>query len=177
MIANKLLQSYYMIGLTGDAAKLEFIFGKDFRIMGVEINSLDFRSDVDAAHEGRQALEFFLNGAEVKSSDFQLNPEFFPHVPEIQLTELQRRTNEDALVAAQDMATETQIPLVLTRNFDDLGDFVSSRLDVSGDNFTASMKVVMDPEQYLSEKGKSAEEQLTRSLGPHREVCSHHSMH
>ena len=67
--------------------------------------------------------------------------------------------------------------MVLTRRFDEVGDFISSRFNIDGDGFKINSKIAAQPELYFSAKGDEKIKQLENSNGPHRGRNSNVAIH
>jgi hypothetical protein len=149
MIADKIIPSIYVLELEGVAATS--LIGGDFGIKSILIGSNDFKTDLLATSALQGALKSLTQApfADSESKEtIEFNPDFFPTLPKIELTEEQRRENEEDEELAASMEDEIQTAVVLTRNFDPLGDFVESRWTVQGDNFKILGKVVVNPDHY-----------------------------
>lgn len=181
MISSKILPAFYLIELEGEAANLDFLFGQDFGIEHVRIGSLDFSSDLEAARAGQEVVEFFsengrldLNSLEEK---IEYNPEFYPTLKPLDLTDDQKMAELITQEAAEESTSETQLAVVLTRHFDSLGDFVAIRLSAEGSNFKMMMRVAVNPEVYLVQKGAHREATISDAARPHRELITQFVVH
>lgn len=180
MIATKVLPAFYVLDLEGDAANLEWLFGDDFKIKHVRVGSRDFRSDLDATLAGTTAVNFIIEQTDVstdKADQVRLNPDFFPSAPALQLTQEQLDLMEEIQEESDKMIEQGQVALKLTKNFDELGDFVTSHLSSSGDDFKIDLKIAINPNTYMDEKAKVVEWELNRSAGPHRSFSHQTKIH
>ena len=179
MIGNKLLPSFYVLTLCDDAADLKFLFGDDFGIQRVEVVSSNFKSDLDATAAAKTAIGFFLKNPRLEGVSIiehdQLNPEFFPTLEPIKATQEEIQREED--VAEKITASSDQVAIVLTKRFDSLGDHVSAKLSLSGDNLSIDAKIMTTAENFLKEKCLEHVEKQDFISGPHREISSNIVIH
>ena len=87
------------------------------------------------------------------------NPEFFPTLPELELSDEQleemERVQEEADVMNSEVNEKGQIAVPLTRNFDSLGDFIESRWVVKGPQFEVVARVGVNPHAYSKVKART----------------------
>jgi len=180
MIADKIMPALYVIDLEGKAANLDFLVGEDFGIQRITIGSLNFENDLQATAAGQRAVEFLLDSPLVDESAAEetvsFNPEFFPSLPPIIPTEEDLRIEAAAEEEAEEHIEEGQFPVIVTKRFDTLGDYVTSRLEVVSADFKVKLRVAIDPNLYITEKGKAVEAQANINA-PHREIIPQVSLH
>jgi hypothetical protein len=175
MIANKILPALYILDLEGEAASLEFLLGQNFGVKRVTIGSYDFTNDMEAASAGQEAVDFMLENNKLDHDDYtesvDYNPEFFPSIPTIEPTEEQLTQEAIAEEYAESLVKEdNQFPVVVTRRFDPLGDYVAVRMQLEAANYKIKMRIAINPNVYMDEKGKMMEEEATRATSAHREI-------
>jgi len=176
MIANKILPALYIIDLEGEAASLEFLLGQNFGIQRVTLGSFDFTNDMEAAAAGQEAIDFILENHKLVHEDYaesvDYNPDFFPSIPAITPTE--EHLTQEALAeeyAESLVKQDSQFPVIVTRRFDPLGDYVSIRMSIGAINYKMQMRIAINPDIYMQEKGRLIEDEATRASNPHRELA------
>ena len=155
MIASKIFPSFYAIELSGDASQV--IIPGDFAIDKIALASKNFDNDIAAMH----ALDIILNYI-VASPDINIdkaiittdyNPEFFPSVKPIKIpTEvlLNQEVIQDEI--NESIGNRDQINIMITKNFDILGDFVEMRKSIKGVDFNVDGRVAINPDKYAEQK-------------------------
>lgn len=134
MIAEKILPAFYLIDIDGDLADMQPLLGKKFKVERITIGSFNFQTDGHATQSGEDALEFFFCNEQLKidtstlTCKKQYNPEFFP-------------TLEQQLKDGEDLPP-----------FDDLGEFISYKVEMNAPNFNATLKIGACPMTYAVEK-------------------------
>lgn len=180
MIADKIMPALYVIDLEGKAANLDFLVGEDFGIQRITLGSLNFENDLQATAAGQRAIEFLLDSPQLDVDEAEetvsFNPEFFPSLPAIIPTEEDLKTEAAAEEEAEEYVEDGQFPVIVTKRFDSLGDYVTSRLEVVGEDFKVKLRVAIDPNLYITEKGKGIEAQTAVNT-PHREITHQVSLH
>ena len=181
MISNKILPSFYTLELSGEVANLEFLLGSNFGIESIAITSANFESDIHATDAARNAVDFFLENTRLDmdsvDEDYQLNPDFFPTIKPIEISDSQREEEAAVAALAAEAAGEDQIAIVLTKRFDSQGDHVSAKLDLSSSNFSLKAKIIAQSESFLKEKAIETIEKQSVFAGPHREIESRSIVH
>ena len=157
MIADKIIPSFYMIEAEGRAA--ESVINGPFGIKKIVIGSKDFDNDMDATAAMQQSVEFITNflkpdwSAVTEKIDY--NPEFFPSLPQTELTEEQKLKMVEAELQAESMQEnleDNQVAIVIAKVFDTIGDYVQSRWVLDGGDFKVISKVGVNPDRYLQNK-------------------------
>lgn len=160
MIADKLYPSFYLIEFEDEATSL--VIPGDFGIKRIAIGSRDYPNDMLAYGDLERSIRFAVSNID-KDMDIleevSFNPEFFPTLKPIELTDEQKEQNEqleeyvDEL--RENLETSSQVVIPLTNTFDPIGDFVTTRWEIVGDNFCIEGRVAVQPQYYLLEKRHS----------------------
>lgn len=169
MIADKVYPSFYVIELEGKATKA-FVSG-DFGIDKIAIGSLDYKTDLEALSGLTDAMSNLLSDVD-KTDDIVeeivYNPEFFPTLKPLELTEEQkanRLKTEEVIEDMQEKLGENQVAIPLTNDFDPLGDFVEARWTIKSTDFKIEGKVAVNPQHYLLDKQRDTlQEERTKIL-------------
>ena len=179
MIADKLIPSFYLLELEGDA--IQAVVSGDFGIDRVAVGSFDFNSDLLATAALRQSMQAIADvvaedPASVKE-EVDFNPEFFPTMQRdlpmdiaAELEEAQAITD----VMTEDMVEKGQVPIFMTNAFDPLGDFIQSRWVISSENFKMTGRIAANPTKYMMHKGL---EQVKRHETIHRDELNKLVLH
>ena len=159
MIGHELIPSHFIVEIEGSA--LARLFPSELNVAKVIIGSLEFASDVEAVVAADKIINLVCPPG-VEQVD--LNPEFFSLDAEIVKPE------EDDEDKPKSNKAISIVPV--TRNFDELGDFVGYRKTITGDGFSAKVRVLANPVQYVSARQReiSSEYDITAE---HRELISH----
>lgn len=165
MIAHKIIPSFFVVDLEGEATNIEWLFGYKARLKNITINSLDFRSDVEALVAGQEAFDLLKLTVDVETAEeaSAYNPEFFLKDP-LEPTLEQERDEMFAMFQAAQMAPDMDAT-VLTRRFDDWGDFVIMKSEVRDSKYCMRLKVAANPQLYIQEKNLEQEEHDARLHG------------
>ena len=174
MINPKNAESYYVVNLTGDVASSLFS-GIDAGIHSVLITSSEIPSDIEAIKITADIVDFFrteLN--DIKEDTLVFNPDFYPSVPALEISQEELQRDEEQLEELMEKyeVKEGQAPVLITKHFDEYGDFISSKFVLRTDTSKVTAKVGIMPEQYAKCK---AEEKMSDSyMSAHREItpCS-----
>ncbi len=154
MIANKIVRSFYLMEVRGPATK--FLFGGEFGINEITVGSLDFEDDLSATSALKDAMDAVNKLVDGKTNySVEYNPEFFPMIGiehDVEGMEAQ------AAMMAMDME-DGKVPIVMSNEFDSLGDFVQSRWTSSDGESIIVGRVVANPTEYMRLK---AVDQLER---------------
>lgn len=173
MITDAIIPALYLVELEGEAANLEFLLGKNFGIKKIIIGSLDYQSDLSATIAGQRCVEYFLDNPKLDADNAEeevfYNNDFFPSVKKSEPTEEQIQQEEE-LIEKFSEENEGQIPILVTKHFDPLGDYVTTRLKVSSTNFSAMLKIAVNPEIYIDKKTQATQLELNRATSEHREI-------
>jgi hypothetical protein len=160
MIADKILKSFYIVELHDGA--INTIFNGDFGISKITLGSRDFDTDLMATDAMRCVLKFVALGARVDPETLvekvEFNPEFFPSLPPIVLTE-EAQEMQDALTEHEEELDEElsnvgKTAVVITRKFDPLGDFIESRWTIEAPKFKVEGKIAVNPDAYMKAKSQ-----------------------
>lgn len=155
MIADKIIPSFYLLEISGDAVNV--LVSGDYGIDKIAIGSFDFATDMQATYALQQAMQSVVDvmATEYDQETF-LNPEFFPTVAsnrseaeESELEEAQAISD----VMTRDLVEKGQVPVIVTNTFDKLGDFIQSRWVIEGDNFSVIGRIAANPTKYMMHKG------------------------
>jgi len=160
MIADKVIPSFYIVEIEGDA--IESIFPGDFGIQKIVFGSHDFDTDLSATSALRDTLEFITSAPHLDLTEvtekIDFNPEFFPTLEKIALTEEQLIQQQSAEEMLDDMSEQfdnaNQTAIVMSRVFDEIGDYVESRWQIHSPDFNVVGKVAVNPDSYIAEKAK-----------------------
>lgn len=166
MIADKIIPSFYIIEITGDAVKS--VIPQDYGIQKISIGSFDFQSDMHASEKIDSAIDCILQGiddAQKVETLVEVNPDFLPHAP-------QPSANDEAQEIADEMSSklihENKVAVPITRFFDVLGDFVVARKRLKADNFNIEARIIANIDEYV--KLKSLEQFQKFNSSPSREL-------
>ena len=156
MIADKILPSFYFLEIRG--AAVESIFAGDFGIEEILIESKDFNTDLDATAALKNALNFVTSAPHLDTSEatekIDFNPDFFPSLAKIEVSEEQQVAYEALLDEAASQASADKDVIVLTKFFDTMGDYVQSRWKVDAPTFSVVGRIAIDPDLYIAEKAQ-----------------------
>lgn len=152
MIANKLVESFYVLQLEGGA--VDAVLPGDFGIQRISIGSLVFPSDLHAHTALNQSIRFIADnvlGATTAQPSMELNPEFFPiEVPAVSDEQLLKQlTLEEQEQMMSENLKENQIALLIPKTFDDLGNFIESKYSLTSKTFKVTGKIAVDPDEYI----------------------------
>lgn len=154
MIAGKILPCFYLLKLEG--AAIETVFPGEFNIEEVIIKSGDFATDMDTISASKFAMAFVTNNPNVDIKNIRenvkFNPDFFPSLPKIELSEEQKQQQEELDEIADEKSEGGKKYIALTRIFDDMGDFVHTKWTIEGDNFASTLKIGVNIDSYIKEK-------------------------
>lgn len=154
MIGHELIPSLFMVEIDGSA--VDRLFAPDLNVARVTILSAEFASDVQAAASAQRILDLVCPAGQER---VDVNPEFFSleHCPSAQ---------------SDDEPADPKAPAVIkvTRNFDELGDFVGYRKTITGEDFSAKLKVLALPTEYMQARRRELDAELLRSVSEHREL-------
>lgn len=147
MIRDKLLPSIYLVEVSGDS--IASIIPGNFGIAKIALASETFPNDLEAHATMSKVMDHF--GMGVPKVD--LNPIFFPTLPELELTKQQQEEKEaiDKFLEARALMNE-EPAVAVTQFFDRVGDFVVSRSTAQHANGQIVGKVAIEPTAYLREK-------------------------
>ena len=176
MIASKILPSFYTIKIEGEA--VQALIPGDFGINRIAIGSKDFETDLMATDALHQSMQFLSSAPVIDISELEetvdFNPEFFPSLTPMELTQEQK----DEIKRAEDAADEMpEIPgqqaVVLTRMFDPLGDFIESRWTLKSPKMVIEGKVGVNPDIYMTQKGQEIFNKKNSITMPTTQVSLH----
>jgi hypothetical protein len=162
MIADKILKSFYIVEVQGEACGA--IITGNFGIDKIAFGSKDFDSDLSAMNGLKKAIKFItsseLLNLDTAKEDVAFNPEFFPSIQPPELTEEQlaeKEETEAAIAELQETLGDSgRQAVMLTRAFDDIGDFVETRWTVEAPSFKIVGRVAVNPDEYMHQKGIDA---------------------
>ncbi len=158
MIAEKIIPATYIVAINGKA--VNSIIDGDFGIEQIIVGSTEFDCDLlamTALQEGVQYVVEQLGDDEFNFEEkIDFNPDFFPSIPKLELSEDAALDAEEIEAQAALMSLELyekgKFPVVLTQHFDELGDFVETKWKIEGNNFSISAKIAVNPDFYIQEK-------------------------
>lgn len=158
MISAKVFPCYYLIDVSGEAVNA--LIPGDYKIQRITVGSKHFTNDMyamAALQEAIMTITMIVNPAEpVEKIDY--NPEFFPTLKPIELTEQQKRHQEEMQRKAAEMteklSDKQQFAVPLSTIFDPAGDFVETRWTVTAKDKKMRIqgKIAADVNEYLMEK-------------------------
>lgn len=149
MIADKIFPAFYLIDIEGDVADVFPLLGKKHNVKRITLGSFNFQTDGHATKAGEDAFEFFFCNPQLKidvdalTCEKKYNPEFYPT--------LGKQAEE-----------EEELSL-----FDDLGNFISYKVEMKAPNFSAALKIGACPMTYAIEKEIEKVEEIERQFGRH----------
>lgn len=161
MIGHALIPSHFIVEIEGDAVNC--LFPADLNVAKVIIGSLEFQSDVQAAAAAQKIIDLVCpTGVE----QVDLNPEFYS------LQGIEPEIDDDVDDEDKPKSNKAITIIPVTKKFDELGDFVGYRKTITGENFSAKVRVLANPAQYIAERQRvlNSEYDIT---GEHRELLSH----
>ena len=171
MIADKIAQAFYLVHIKGEAVKS--FFDGDFGIQSILISSELFANDLEASSALGELISHISSDPEIDVSNVQedvsLNPEFFPSIEPIKMTpELEEeRDMEIARIKMQHNIPENAVPVVMTKNFDEYGDFVVTRWHIKNDALDITARVGIMPSEFMYLKSITDDDPM---LIEHRET-------
>ena len=156
MIRDKLLPSMYLVEVEGESIKA--LIPGDNGISKIVLASETYPTDFEAHTGLAVVMDYFkdvLGDSPEELRDF--NPDFYPSLPPIKLTEeqLQEKAAIDEFIEENQEVHKAkgQLPTAITQFFDMTGDFVTFRWTVSKGEAKTVGRVVVDPTFYVREKG------------------------
>jgi len=175
MIADKILPSFYFLDIRGIA--VESIIAGDFGIDEIFIESKDFNTDLDATAALKNALSFITSALHLDTSNatekVNFNPDFFPSLAKIEVTEQQMIDYQAMLDEADSQSTSDKDVIVLTKFFDTMGDYVQSRWEVDAPTFNIVGRIAVDPDMYISEKAQEHFTEKALTIKPTHQIAFH----
>lgn len=160
MIANKIISSFYILEIYGDA--VSSVFEGEFGIDKIVCGSVMMQTDLDATASMKGALDNLTADLNLEnaSEKIDFNPDFFPTLEKVPLTEEQI---DDMIILEEQvddmnekLAKDGKTAIALTRLFDPLGDFVVSRWAVESPDFKIIGKVAVHQDKYMQHLGEEA---------------------
>lgn len=153
MISSKLIPSFYMLEISGDA--IESIFPGDYGIDKVLIESSDFESDMETKVALDNAIDFLSSAPHINMYNIEdvtkFNPDFYPSVPRETPSDEQMTSYNQLLEEAEIQSMNGKESLVVTKFFDVYGDFIQCRREVKSQDFQIVGRTASDPDIYLKE--------------------------
>jgi hypothetical protein len=172
MIADKVSKSFYIVELTGSIIDT-LIPREEYGIEKIMMGANDIGDDLRALNAMQHTFETLINLSEKDASkivkEVEFNPEFFPMVKN-EYAEKIKIAKAQQTLDIEDELEQGQIAIPMTKEFDPLGDFVSSRWTLSSDDFKMVGKVGFNPEEYSKLKILEAQENanpLIAKSAPH----------
>ncbi len=170
MIGDKLTKAFYLVSVRGDAIKT--FFDGDFGIDNILISSDLFPDDLTAGVALGNLVQYIASDPEVSmdgvSEDVELNPEFFPSVEPIKVTEemQEQYDSEVSELKSSHSLPENAIPVIMTKNFDELGDFFMTRWKIHSDTLDVTARIGIVPSEFMYLKSITGDDPM---LIEHRE--------
>ncbi len=164
MIADKTFPSFFVIELEG--AAIHTILPGDFGIEKVALGSITFPHDltaIDMLHKTMNNLKSSIQLKDWETKEtISYNPEFFPSLAPLLLTtdEIMEQELEAAEINEHWQNTDN-INIIITKNFDELGDFIQVRWVLESKGFNVCARVAINPEEYAKQKGAEMISKLT----------------
>lgn len=161
MIADKMMPSFYMIEVEGLATK--GVVPGDHGIDRISIGSTDYENDMMAMAGMNAAMKNILKNIDMEDvqQEVSFNPEFFPTLKPIELTEEQKAEEEETLETVEALRYQMQASgkfvVPISSVFDPLGDFVEARFTVETSDMKVEGKVAANPQHYMIEKYRDME--------------------
>ena len=151
MIADKIFRCLYAIDLNGKACECIISNAKEFNLANVKITSKFFPNDFSAIASLNDAMESMSCMVESDESGLvkEYNPEFYPSLNTDQLA---FDPIVDSTISPEGMEYLT---IKASKNFDSQGDYKNMRMTLRGDDFEINSCILVDPEEYMSEKQKA----------------------
>jgi len=155
MIADKIIPSFYIIEITGDAIKT--VIPQDYGIHKISLGSHDFRSDLHANEKVDKAINFLVEntgGLEKYKTLVDINPEFLPSQTEIVKDSDSDEDDMSEMVdkLSSQLINENKVAIAITKSFDVLGDFVVSRKLLSSESSKIEARVIANVDEYVKIK-------------------------
>lgn len=180
MIADKIFPSFYMIEVVGQA--VESIIPGDFGIERIAFSTNSYQTDLTAIEALQEAVNYIIDSPQINSDNIKehisFNPEFYPSVGPIELTQQQiddyELSVEAAEIESEKLEGTGQMAIPISRKFDALGDFISSRWIFESADFQIIAKTAMDPTKYIEEKTIEIMTQKSRPLFPDKNEVTFH---
>lgn len=162
MIADKVLPCFYLLEVEGKA--IEALIPGDYGIHKIVAGSLNFPNDIQAIDGLKTAVQVIMSRVDADDvvEKIEYNPEFFPTLAPLELTEEQKlkiERTEAAVEELQEKLGSNSIAVPITNIFDPLGDFIEAKWSITATDIHVEGKVAVAPEQYLLEKQR---EQTTK---------------
>lgn len=157
MIFDKILPASLVLIINGDAVK-EVIPG-DYGIESIKIVSREYSSDLSAFEASDKIIQYICANLNTEADEVKFNPEFFPSIPQPEVSESQLILEEEAIEKALDgkQIPAGAVPIIITTRFCAHGDYVEVVRDTRGDNFSVNAMICANPTQYIDEKKKAME--------------------
>lgn len=151
MIATKIIPSFHVIELSGQC--VESFFLGDFGVEKIVAASSYYTTDIEAFQAVLDSVNDLSLAIDtpIIFETIELNPEFFPSVPELPGDGIEAHISDFALLEHFD---EGNVPILYTKKFDPLGDHVQMRItsEPMGSFCNLKIKVACDPTVYLTHK-------------------------
>jgi hypothetical protein len=154
---DRIFPTFYILEIQGKAT--ESIFPGEFNIEKIAIASTDFNDDMTALSALSEMLSMVLQATpNVNSEDIdekiEYNPEFYPF---LDVSSENSEIPEDEENEEENIFSSDSIQVAITNNFDNIGDFVSTRWTIKSNDLTLLGKVAINPDAYLQEKVKAVQ--------------------
>ncbi len=170
MIGDKLTKAFYLVSVRGDAIKT--FFDGDFGIDSILISSDLFPNDLVAGVALGNLVQYIASDPEIDmdgvDEGVELNPEFFPSVEPIKITdEMQEKYDaEISAIKAAHSIPENSVPVVMTKNFDEYGDFFMTRWQIHSETLDITARIGIVPSEFIYLKSITGDDPM---LAEHRE--------
>lgn len=161
MIGLDLIPSHFIVEIEGKA--VDCLFPTELNVAKVIIGSQEFASDVHAIAAAQKILDLVCPaGAE----QVDLNPEFYS---------MDTCVDDEFDAEEPDekpKSNKAASMVMISRKFDELGDFVGYRKTITGDDFSAKLRVLANPVQYIAARKRVLDSEYDITA-EHRELLSH----
>lgn len=153
MIENHIAEAFYLVSVRGEAIKS--FFDGDFGIDAIHICSDMFPNDLVAGTALGDVISHIASDEAVDISDAQedvdLNPDFFPSIDPIAMTDemMEMQDREIARIKMENDIPNDSIPIVMTKKFDEYGDFVVARWHIKSETMDVMARVGIMPSKYM----------------------------
>jgi hypothetical protein len=150
MIADQVIPCAYEIEFSGEIVRS--FFAGDFGLHNISIVSDEYDSDIEATHEMNRVMDEVLTGLNVETGhvtkSIEYNGRFYPGGA-VDNSEEKATAQADIDLMSDQYAEEGKIPILLSRSFDDDGDFIQSRHTYWSYNFSIVGKIQADIDKYM----------------------------
>jgi hypothetical protein len=143
MIFQKMFSCFNLVEIEGEC--IAKIIPGDMGVLKISASSKKYNSDLEALDNLEKIISNFSSGEIGITEKFDVNPEFLPSANtmyEADIEPVGDKTN--------------RVMVSVSRNFDDIGDYVQFRKVVSGDHVKITGRVLANPVDYVQFKADLA---------------------